>query len=320
LVLSWNLKASSEEKLIPLEPTPLIHAAISGDTSEGLRLIEAGADVNAIYHADKRIDHAYTALIVAAKAGHEEFVRLLLEHPKSIAVIDLERRTSSRIAPRKSILDPEVEVPVGENALIISLNKKHLTIAQQLINAGADIEKGENWNETLLESVIKAEADKNLDVIEFLVKNEAPIPSNLVLRSILSRGDRTAEFLVRAGADFSYLSVIDKRNKNHALLEATVRKKTKLLQIMLDHLPPSEKSCDMIQESEYPSPLRWAQNEARRLMNPLLPPSTATTMHGVVQNSPLVHFRTKFEEIQEGKVFQNIAQIIEKAAHRLQCK
>ena len=53
-------------------PYPLIHAASHGDNAEVKRLLDTGADVNAVNK------DGFTALMMAAEESHAEIVKILI--------------------------------------------------------------------------------------------------------------------------------------------------------------------------------------------------------------------------------------------------
>src|SRR5262249_25795870 len=86
-------------------------AAIDGDGAGLARLLEAGAAING------RDGKGQTALMLAARRGHQDAVDLLLQRGA----------------------DPDVAAKYGLTALMLAIVNGHAAVARSLVDAGADL-------------------------------------------------------------------------------------------------------------------------------------------------------------------------------------
>lgn len=87
-------------------------AAITGNHADIASLLAEGAEIN------QRDQYGQTALMLAARHGRAEVVRLLLEYDADLDVI----------------------AKHGLSALMLAVVNRHLDVAKQLIDAGANIQ------------------------------------------------------------------------------------------------------------------------------------------------------------------------------------
>ncbi|XP_070809913.1 ankyrin repeat and death domain-containing protein 1A [Pituophis catenifer annectens] len=118
---------ASEEDTLLLSEKLFHDAAKRNDTASMVELIKRGVDVKAKNNVDR------TALHWAAGAGHEQAVRLLLEHEAGVNDEDsCFSAHEDQLAHRK----PEEQL-FGMSALLLSAWFGHLRVLQVLVNAGA---------------------------------------------------------------------------------------------------------------------------------------------------------------------------------------
>jgi hypothetical protein len=130
-------------------------------------LIEAGVNINATDFLGG------TALTRASRNGHVEIVQLLLKCCPDLEAIDViawKDLLEDMDASQKSFVSDDIE-PVGCTALWLAARHGHYEIAMALIEAGADVNKGDYYAETpfmcstgcpaLVRDLIAAGADVN---------------------------------------------------------------------------------------------------------------------------------------------------------------
>jgi beta-lactamase regulating signal transducer with metallopeptidase domain len=122
----------------------LVRAAARGDVAGIARLLDDGANVNAVLHGDG------SPLIVAARAGRLEAVRLLLDRGA----------------------DPNLAVSGDGNPLIMAAGKGHLEVVTLLLDRGAAIDLVVPSDENAL---IQASGEGHLPVVRLLVARGADV-------------------------------------------------------------------------------------------------------------------------------------------------
>ncbi|WP_294540627.1 ankyrin repeat domain-containing protein [uncultured Rhodoblastus sp.] len=128
-------------------------ATSKGDLDEVKRLIAAGADVNAVYpHMDSFFD-GHTPLLVAARDGHTEIVRELLQAGAKVRVFDwtfkgspIHKATYNGNLPilKMLVAHPDIDINVqgpinGYTPLHDALWHGFVECAEVLVNAGASL-------------------------------------------------------------------------------------------------------------------------------------------------------------------------------------
>jgi len=124
-------------------------------------LIENNASV---YKANKRKE---TALMVAAKIGNEELVRLLISLGSKTDFKDVD----------------------GNTALHLSILGKFESIALYLINSSTNIDITNNENQTALKLAEKMELKKVIDLLRSLTQTNVGLPDKSVVRNLVTLGD-----------------------------------------------------------------------------------------------------------------------------------
>jgi len=133
---------------------PALHAAAARDASAIVaRLLEAGADIDAVAGTDELIDrerHAgtATALMVALHAGHEDIALLLLERGANIDHVDAFTRVDAlflaaeqgfeRAVERILLRGPARQAKLfnEKSALDAAVERGHVGIVRRLLGAG----------------------------------------------------------------------------------------------------------------------------------------------------------------------------------------
>ncbi len=163
--------------------TPLIRASARGDNDEVLRLIGVGADVNQTSNDRGRDPElGRTALVAAARFGHVDVVRTLLDAGAPVDHV----------------------VRGDETALIAALRGDHLDVARLLIRRGADANLGVRGDGSPL---IAAVRNDNVNSVRLLLDNGAdpnmsvPGDENPLYHAAASRNEVVFDMLVGAGGD-----------------------------------------------------------------------------------------------------------------------
>jgi ankyrin repeat protein len=132
--------------------TPLHWAAHNDDEAEVVRLIKAGANVNA------RNDYGSTPLQEAAERGDAEMIRALL----------------------KAHADVESANDEGQTALMTVARVGSVEAARVLIKAGADVNATEKWRGQT--ALMWASAQGNPEVVRLLIKSGAKVNTRSTVR------------------------------------------------------------------------------------------------------------------------------------------
>lgn len=122
----------------------LIEAADDGDADEVVRMLEAGADVNAVIQGDG------TPLIAASRNGHIKIVRMLLTRGA----------------------DVNLGVEGDGNPLIMAAREGYLEIVELLLEGGADVNRIVPSDENAL---IQASGEGHIEVIKLLIAKGADV-------------------------------------------------------------------------------------------------------------------------------------------------
>lgn len=129
----------------------LAQACSEGDSGAARRLLEAGVPVDARYESRNE-----TMLILAAKAGHLDVVRLLIEHGADPSLVDSNpwdglywavRNGHHEVAEFLLTLQPGAATriyPDGQNLLNVAARGGYLKMIDVLIAAGADVSSADN--------------------------------------------------------------------------------------------------------------------------------------------------------------------------------
>ena len=126
--------------------TPLITAAVNGDLKRLIHLVDIGADVN--LSSFTKFEH--TALIKAARLGHNACLEILLKSGAEVDKMDRE----------------------GMTALMHSVSKGHHDCTDILITAGADVNRKEITGTTTL---MRALFNKNFNDVALLLRAGADV-------------------------------------------------------------------------------------------------------------------------------------------------
>jgi ankyrin repeat protein len=125
--------ANPEQAKMPAHDTALLAAAERGDVTEVARLLESGADPNAIEgYASGHFDDT-SPLYLAAQGGHLEVVRRLLA--------------------RGADANQAVSSWLGQTALMVAAERGHADTLRALLEAGADVNAVDEIGRTSLHLV-----------------------------------------------------------------------------------------------------------------------------------------------------------------------
>lgn len=172
----------------PSDKTKLKIAAKNGQVDVVRELLCRGVDVDdRIIYSDTAkiiIDQAdWTALMWAANEGHDEVVRVLLDHGAAIEAKEREGKTSLILAATNAQLDVVrelsdrgVDVNVqgkdGWTALFWAAANGHLEVVRELHDRGADVNIKDNDGDTAL---INAANNGHIDVVHELLNYGADL-------------------------------------------------------------------------------------------------------------------------------------------------
>ena len=149
----------------------LLRASEVGDISTMNRLLDGGANVNAMLDGDG------SPLIAAARRGHLEAARLLLNRGA----------------------DSNIQVPKDGNPLIMAARGGHMEVVALLLDRGAAINHIVAGDENPL---IQASASGRLDVVKLLVNRGADVNARAWAERTIDRSNgewRTALSMARQG-------------------------------------------------------------------------------------------------------------------------
>lgn len=171
----------------------LWHAAFDGDFDGAKAAVDAGADVN------YRGFGGFTPLLAAAKNGHLEVVKYLVEHGADIDKSDNNRRKTPLLAAAfeghfeivKYLVDKGANVNVqainGWTPLHDAAWVANFEIVKYLVDHGADLHLRNEHNETALQTALRGK--QNQDVIrQRQHRNIAPEDYQKVIDYIKSHG------------------------------------------------------------------------------------------------------------------------------------
>ncbi|KAF2120467.1 Glycerophosphoryl diester phosphodiesterase family-domain-containing protein [Lophiotrema nucula] len=166
LLQAENWRGQSEEKLSSRKNTSksgaVLALAVQSNFVTIVRLlVEAGVDVN---YQDEQGE---TALHVAARYGHDECVKALLEG--------------------SYLYNTEVDVPEKTFAwtpLFVACVDGHLAVAERLVAAGADLERGDLSGWTAIEhAALRGHVQIAERLTELKPAKKTPVPNGLTVRS-----------------------------------------------------------------------------------------------------------------------------------------
>ena len=163
----------------------LIDAVRAGNGQEAVRLIDAGADVNA---ADSL---GTTPLMWASRYGDAVVVERLIQAGANAAaenVFGVTPMSEAALIGSKPVIrellaagaDPDSPNPEGETALMLVVRTGHVDAAEVLIDAGADVNAKERWaGQTAL---MWAGAQLQPQMVKLLLANGAEVDARSTVR------------------------------------------------------------------------------------------------------------------------------------------
>jgi ankyrin repeat protein len=137
-------QAVQDERLRRTLSITLLEFADEGHIEGVMRMLDAGADVNAEIPGDG------SPLIVAADEGHLDVVRLLLDRGAN----------------------PNIAVPGDGSPLIAAAGEGHIDVVQLLLDRGANVNQVVDGDENAL---IQASDEGHLDIVKLLVSRGADV-------------------------------------------------------------------------------------------------------------------------------------------------
>lgn len=228
----------------------LSSAVRKGDSNLSLRLIEDGADVNAIFSDDGK-----TLLMLESKYGRDlNGVKILVENGADINAIDSNGNTAPFYAAYMGRLDViKYFNEVGFNykntnyikpILEISALTDRLDILKYLIE---DLQINISpYNDDIIEKIVSYDAYYTFDIINYLVDKNAKVNEDslyLTITSFIDESNRDIDMLLDENTlIFNYLfdnykkthKVLNKDFINLLLIEASTRKKLGIINKLLN--------------------------------------------------------------------------------------
>jgi uncharacterized protein len=149
----------------------LYKAAEKGNYNEVAKLLKAGA------YVDATGDYSESALSAAARKGHEEVVKLLLENHALVDARDSDGATPLMYAPSVYIAELLLHAGADINAVdmsgdsVLHYELWHPNVIQSLLKAGANINAIDHKGRTVLSHAI----EQHPNLVQFLLENGANI-------------------------------------------------------------------------------------------------------------------------------------------------
>ena len=156
----------------------LLDASEAGDVADMTKLLDSGAEVNAVFKGDG------SPLIVAAREGHKAAVQLLLDRGA----------------------DPDLDVPGDGDAIIMAAREGHDDVVRLLLDRGASIDRVVPGDENAL---IQSSGAGQLQVVRLLISRGADVNARVWVASARDRSKgewRTPLSMARKGG---HSAVID---------------------------------------------------------------------------------------------------------------
>ena len=212
-------------------------------------LLKKGADTKQILTYVKRDDvYNFTPLSVAAKKGHNEIAKKLIDHGADVNFYDYREKNSclthavknGHTKITKLLLDNG-----AEESLLPAVDNNQINIVKQLLEKGVDINKVVygRYGDTALSRAVNS---KNIEMVNFLLENGADIESGehysndrpgftpLMLASNCGRID-IAETLLKNGANIDAYDDGGEYTFNNSLTVATNRDDAKMVKFLLEN-------------------------------------------------------------------------------------
>jgi ankyrin repeat protein len=156
--------------LIGCYANPLIEAAREGNVSEVTRLLDSGADVNAVD------SEGWSPLIAASWAGHLKVVRILLERGADVHARDgagetalMAAATKGRVEIVKALLEKGANANAkdkdGTTPLMRAAWKGYLDVVKLLLDKGADVNARNSAGATALTYATESGIVKVRDIL-----------------------------------------------------------------------------------------------------------------------------------------------------------
>jgi ankyrin repeat protein len=220
---------------------PLYYAALIGLPEVVERVLDAGADVNAVGGR-----YSGNALCAASKEGHEMVVQVLLDAGADINAVGGEDYGDALQAASREGHEKVVQMLLGagadinatgghyDNALQAASREGHERVVQILLHAGADIEAENRYRADTLQAASIAGHEQ---VVQILLDAGADVnavggPLGNALDCASHEGyEKVVQMLLHAGADFE---VEDSYYGGNALHAASTGGHKKVVQILID--------------------------------------------------------------------------------------
>ena len=210
----------------------LFEAVEKGDVEELKKLIAKGADV------DAKNQEGWPLLVLAAKEGHADIVRILIKNRAQINVRDDEwGLTPLHIAAHQGHVDV-VKVLIdagmhsarlnaharwGHTPLEYAASRGHKDVVELLLAKGADIEAADDWNNTAL---LQSTANNHLEIVKLLLDRGANVEARIKpgletpLHKAAMKGHlEVARLLLDAGAYIDDRDMTDQTPLHKAVME-----------------------------------------------------------------------------------------------------
>lgn len=181
--------------------TPLMKAAAKGRLADVKRLLDSGADVNG------KVESCGTALDEAAKGGHSDVVKLLLD--------------------KGAIISTEGYWPT----LKWAAGNRKWDVVKVLLDRGADLSVDAYFGPTAL---VKAAGDGNLGLIQTLLTKGVVLDAEHGCRALVGAAGEghpeIVKFLLEKGVDIN----AENEDGRTALMSAAIRGQVEIVRLLLD--------------------------------------------------------------------------------------
>jgi ankyrin repeat protein len=223
--------------------TPIMKASLQKHAKVALCLLQAGADVNAVYHS------GHCALQAAVQSNSIELVQLLLDHGADINATDNEGYNclfkavdDGHVPMMKLLVQRGLNVQAvdskGHTLLMIAAVRGHKAVVRWLLQQGVAVDTADNQGKTCLHGACGSSSSRDgAAMIKLLLDNGADV--HQYSNKQISALDTCAEFgqvecaraLIAAGADVNHFNSMNMT----CLHVAVMTHRTAVLRLLLEH-------------------------------------------------------------------------------------
>jgi len=199
-----------------------ITQANKNDIGNIARLLDLGADINAIHEQDCAHDEqncGHTALMLAILSNNREIAKFLITRGADVNIKNFDKQTALMMATAQEdkelvelLIQAGAEVndqdKLKETALILAIDKGNLPIARLLMDARADVNAATHHGATPIMFATKIKSAKNaVGITKKLIESKADIDAvdyngvSPLIHAVSSGNYKAVTLLLDAGAD-----------------------------------------------------------------------------------------------------------------------